>query len=159
MYKTMYLYKRLDKELVNILHIGYFLNRYGNILTELEIIVYSLIACEKTKVLSFDLHTETFQVICKSPFVHAHDDPYSISICILDNCLGLCETNWPTQDIWLLDSSGGNIKTWKKMCSIDLNKTLNWFGECTLLAIAFSEKNKLLLRGRGFYQPLVSGDT
>ncbi|KAG2238211.1 hypothetical protein Bca52824_092522 [Brassica carinata] len=49
---------------------------------------------------------------------------------------------------------GGNIKTWKKMCSIDLNKTLNWFGECTLLAIAFSEKNKLLLRGRGFYQPL-----
>ncbi|KAH0901827.1 hypothetical protein HID58_041330, partial [Brassica napus] len=86
---------RLDKELVNILHIGYFLNRYGNILTELEIIVYSLIACEKTKVLSFDLHTETFQVICKSPFVHAHDDPYSISICILDNCLVYAKLTGP----------------------------------------------------------------
>ncbi|CAN6920686.1 unnamed protein product, partial [Brassica oleracea var. botrytis] len=52
-------------------------------------------SCEKTKVLSFDLHTETFQVICKSPFVHAHDDPYSISICILDNCLVYAKLTGP----------------------------------------------------------------
>lgn len=120
--------------------------------------LYWFTECEKTKVLSFDLHTETFQVICKSPFVHARDDPYSVSMCILDNCLCVSENNLTTQEIWSLDSSGSNIKTWNKMCSIDLTKTLNWFGECTLLAIAFSEKNKLLLRGRGFYQPLVIHD-
>ncbi|KAG2238212.1 hypothetical protein Bca52824_092523 [Brassica carinata] len=120
--------------------------------------LYWFTKCEETKVLSFDLHTETFQVICKAPFSHAHDDPHSFSMCILDNCLCVSDSNWPTQDIWLLDPSGGNIKTWKRMCSIDLTKTRDWSGESSLLAIAVSEKNKLLLRGRGWYQPLLIHD-
>ena len=115
--------------------------------------LYWFTECKETKVLSLDLHTETFQVICKAPFAHVHYDPYSVSMCILDNCLCVSKSNWPTQDIWLLDSSGG-----KKMCSIDLTNTLDWSGKHALLAVAILEKNKLLLRGRGYMQPLVIHD-
>ncbi|KAF8096954.1 hypothetical protein N665_0298s0024 [Sinapis alba] len=120
--------------------------------------LYWFTECEETKVLSLDLHKETFQVICKAPFAYVHDDPHSVSLCILDNCLCVSKSNWSTQEIWSLDSSGGNVKTWKKMCSIDLTKTLDWSGKHTLLAIAILEKHKLLLRGRGYYQPLLIHD-
>ncbi|CAN6830638.1 unnamed protein product [Brassica oleracea] len=119
-----------------------------------------LTECEETKVLSFDLHTETFQVICKAPFSHVHD-LFRFSMCILDNCLCVSESNWPTQDIWLLDSSGGNINTWKKMYSIDLTKPLRWCGHhggSPVLTIAVLEKNKLLIRGHGRMKPLVIYD-
>ncbi|KAJ4897017.1 hypothetical protein Rs2_23811 [Raphanus sativus] len=88
---------------------------------------------EETKVLSFDLHTETFQVICKAPFSDVHD-PFRYSMCILNNCLCVSERYCTTQDIWLLDSSDGNINTWKKMCSIDITKTssLVWIKSPTL---------------------------
>ncbi|KAJ4912828.1 F-box protein [Raphanus sativus] len=119
--------------------------------------LYWFTYCAETKVLSFDLHTETFQVICEAPFSHVHD-PHSVSMCVLDNCLCVSTSNWPTQDIWSLDSSGGNMKTWKKMCSIDLTTTLDWSGKHSLLAIAILDKNKLLLRSRGNYQPLVIHD-
>ncbi|RID78353.1 hypothetical protein BRARA_A01193 [Brassica rapa] len=115
--------------------------------------LYWFTECKETKVLSLDLHTETFQVICKAPFACVHYDPHSVSMCILDNCLCVSESNWPTQDIWLLDSSGG-----KKMCSIDLTNTLDWSGKYALLAIAILENNKLLLRARGYMQPLVIHD-
>ncbi|KAG7572803.1 NAF/FISL domain [Arabidopsis suecica] len=51
---------------------------------------------EETKVISFDLHTETFQVICKAPFPYA---PYrfgvlSVILCILDN-----RFLWKPQDL------------------------------------------------------------
>ncbi|CAH2038301.1 unnamed protein product [Thlaspi arvense] len=48
--------------------------------------LYWLTGCEETKVLSLDLHTETFQVICKAPFAHV-TDPYHVNMCILDNRL------------------------------------------------------------------------
>ncbi|CAH8345822.1 unnamed protein product [Eruca vesicaria subsp. sativa] len=118
--------------------------------------LYWLTQCEETKVLSFDLHTETFQVICKAPFSHVN--LYRVSICILDNCLCVSKSNWPNQDIWSLDSSGGNIKTWKKMCSIDLTNTFDWSGKCALLAIAVLDKTKLLLRVRGSHHPLLVHD-
>ncbi|ESQ35723.1 hypothetical protein EUTSA_v10010027mg, partial [Eutrema salsugineum] len=35
--------------------------------------LYWLTECEETKVLSFDLHTETFHVVCKAPFAHVPD--------------------------------------------------------------------------------------
>ncbi|CAA7012972.1 unnamed protein product [Microthlaspi erraticum] len=104
--------------------------------------------CNETKVLSFDLHTETFQVISKTPFAHAPDWEY-VSLCILDNRLCVTEKKWPTQVIWSFDSSGGNNK-WKKMCSIDLTETIHWFPRYSLvpLPVAIMEKNKLLLHGR-----------
>lgn len=120
--------------------------------------LYWLTDCEETKVLSFDLHTETFQVICKAPFSHVHD-PFRFTMCILDNCLSVSESNWPIQDIWLLDSSGGNINTWKKMFTIDISKPLRWCGGTSLLTIAVLEKNKLLIRGRCHRkEPLVIHD-
>ncbi|KAF2603337.1 hypothetical protein F2Q70_00026581, partial [Brassica cretica] len=83
--------------------------------------LYWLTDCEVPKVLSFDLHTETFHVICNAPFAHVLD-PLSVTICILDNRLCVSLRNWPTQDIWSFQYSS---KTWAKMCSIDL--TQNFF--------------------------------
>ncbi|CAH8251920.1 unnamed protein product [Arabidopsis lyrata] len=67
---------------------------------------------KECKILSFDLHTETFQVICKAPFL-CERDPVGDTMCILDNRLCVSEINGSAQLIWSLDSSGGN-KTWKK---------------------------------------------
>ncbi|CAA7020821.1 unnamed protein product [Microthlaspi erraticum] len=111
---------------------------------------------EETKLLSFDLHTETFQVLCKAPFAHVHC-PYSVTMCILDNRLCVSRKNGPTQVIWSFDSSGGS-KTWKKMCSVDLTKTFSWFERYTLFPIAILEKTKLLLHCHGYSQPLVIHD-
>ncbi|KAF2564731.1 hypothetical protein F2Q70_00018245 [Brassica cretica] len=83
--------------------------------------LYWLTDCEVPKVLSFDLHTETFHVICNALFAHVLD-PLSVTICILDNRLCVSLRNWPTQDIWSFQYSS---KTWAKMCSIDL--TQNFF--------------------------------
>ncbi|KAG2300918.1 hypothetical protein Bca52824_037390 [Brassica carinata] len=118
--------------------------------------LYWLTECEETKVLSLDLHTETFKVICKAPFAHARKR-FDVFLSILDNRLCVSRRKWPTQVIWWLDSSDGS-KTWKKMCTLDLTKTSSWFGECHLLPIAFLDKNKLLLHGHGPFQPLVIYD-
>ncbi|KAG2318473.1 hypothetical protein Bca52824_011686 [Brassica carinata] len=95
------------------------------------------------KVLSFDLHSETFQVICKAPIAHVRD-PSSVCMCILDNSLCVLENNRFTLKIWSLDCSGGNTTTWKKLCSLDLTSR-SFFGECALLPIAILDKTKLLL--------------
>ncbi|CAA7020822.1 unnamed protein product [Microthlaspi erraticum] len=118
--------------------------------------LYWLTECEETKLLSFDLQTETFQVVCKAPFAHECCS-YSVIMCILENRLCVSRKDWLTQVIWSLDSSGGS-KTWKKMCSIDLTKTFSWFGERTLLPIAIVEKNKLLLHLHGNLKLLVIHD-
>ncbi|KAF3574157.1 hypothetical protein F2Q69_00063529, partial [Brassica cretica] len=112
---------------------------------------------EDTKVLSFDLHTESFQVICTAPFAHVPDDLYSVTICILDNRLCVSKKNWPTQEIWSFDSSSG---AWTIMCSIDLTKTFSWFGEpkFVLSPVAILNKNKLLLQGRDYFDALVIHD-
>lgn len=121
--------------------------------------LYWFSECKETKVLSFDLHTETFQVISKAPFAHVVLDPCSVIMCILDDRLCVSEKNWLTQVIWSFDSSGGN-NTWKILCSIDLTKTVSWFRESqyALLPIAILEKNKVLLHGREYLQPLVIHD-
>ncbi|XP_056841776.1 F-box protein At1g11270-like [Raphanus sativus] len=114
--------------------------------------LYWLTACEETKILSLDLHTETFQVICKAPFAHARGR-FDVFISILDNRLCVSRRKYTTQVIWSLDSSGGT-KTWKKMCSLNLTNTLSWFGECHLLPIAILDKNKLLLHSHVYLQPV-----
>ncbi|KAG7568321.1 Kelch-type beta propeller [Arabidopsis thaliana x Arabidopsis arenosa] len=113
---------------------------------------------EETKVISFDLHTETFQVICKAPFPYA---PYrfgvlSVILCILDNRLCVTQQNWPTQMIWSL----GSNKTWKILCSIDLTSDFYFPFSSEfeiILPLAILEKKKLLL-GRDGMQPLVIHD-
>ncbi|KAL0884772.1 hypothetical protein Bca101_008753 [Brassica carinata] len=117
--------------------------------------LYWLTDCVETKVLSFDLHTETFQVLCKTPFADAPHQK-DVILFILDNRLCASEKRWPTQVIWSLDSS----KTWKKMFSIDLTKTYPWFERCALvpLPVAILEKNKLYLHGREYLEPLVLHD-
>ncbi|CAH8335385.1 unnamed protein product [Eruca vesicaria subsp. sativa] len=85
--------------------------------------LYWLTECEETKVISLDLHTETFQVICKAPFAHARNG-FDVFMSILDNRLCVSRRKRSTQVIWSLDSSGGS-KTWKKMCSLDLTNTVS----------------------------------
>ncbi|KAF2550651.1 hypothetical protein F2Q68_00034886 [Brassica cretica] len=77
--------------------------------------------CEETKILSFDLHTEAFQVISsKAPFPNSHDNPYAIVLCNLDNRLCVSHKKWPDQVIWSFNSGS---KTWDKLFSIDLVMT------------------------------------
>ncbi|CAN6818556.1 unnamed protein product, partial [Brassica oleracea] len=105
-------------------------------------------------VLSFDLHNETFQVICKAPIAHVRD-PSSVCMCILDNSLCVSENDRFTLKIWSLDCSGGNTKTWKKLVSVDLTKRGSFFGQCALLPIAILDRTKLLLGGHECTQQLV----
>ncbi|ESQ37375.1 hypothetical protein EUTSA_v10002950mg, partial [Eutrema salsugineum] len=69
----------------------------------------------KTKILSFGLHAETFQIISKTHFVH--DSIEKIAMCNLDDRLCVSENKWPNLVIWSLDS---DQKTWTKIYSIDL---------------------------------------
>ncbi|KAL0763695.1 hypothetical protein Bca101_079846 [Brassica carinata] len=84
--------------------------------------------CEETKILSFDLHTETFQVISKAPFpANSHDDdnPYGILLCDLDNRLCVSHKTDSNQVIWSFNSSN---KTWLKIFSIDVVMTSFFYG-------------------------------
>ncbi|CAF2115929.1 F-box protein At1g11270-like [Brassica napus] len=117
----------------------------------------------EVKLLSLDLHTETFQVICKAPFVQPHSsDLYSITMCILDDRLCVSEKNWPNQEIWSFD---GANKTWTVMCSIDLTESVSLFEERSFArssiaqpSIALVDKNKLLLRGNDYFHTLFIYD-
>ncbi|KAG7569114.1 F-box associated domain type 1 [Arabidopsis thaliana x Arabidopsis arenosa] len=103
-----------------------------------------LTAGETTNVLSFDLHTETFQVMSKAPFLHHHDHSNrELVMCNLDDRLCVSEKKWPNQVIWSLDS---DHKTWKEIYSIDLNITSFWFGKhrFALTPLAVVDKDKLL---------------
>ncbi|CAH8266937.1 unnamed protein product [Arabidopsis lyrata] len=115
---------------------------------------------EETKVLSFDLHSETFHVLCKAPFARDHF-PFSHNMFILDNRLCVSEQDSSTQVIWSFHSSGGNKnKTWNKLCSIDVTRTRSWFIDINfpLAPIAILDKNKLLLQGRHCVGDLVIHD-
>ncbi|KAJ4866559.1 F-box/LRR-repeat/kelch-repeat protein [Raphanus sativus] len=75
--------------------------------------------CVETKVVSFDLHTEAFQLVSsKTPFpANSHDEnPYSIVLCNLDNRLCVSHMKWPDQ------SYGPSIQATRlgKLYSIDL---------------------------------------
>ena len=64
--------------------------------------------CQETKVTSFDLHTEAYQVISKAPFLNS--DPQEIVMCNLDNRLCVSEMKWPTQVIWSFNSGRHGTK-------------------------------------------------
>ncbi|CAH2033713.1 unnamed protein product [Thlaspi arvense] len=97
----------------------------------------------ETNVLSLDLHTETFQVICKAPFV-VPDSPTEINMCTLNNCLCVSLMDWPEQKIW---SFNAEEETWQVIYSIDLVRTFEWFRlhMFALTPLAVLGKNKLLL--------------
>lgn len=126
--------------------------------------LYWLTECVETKLLSFDLHTETFHVVCNAPFSHV-PDPRFVVLCILDNrlCVSLKIHPTRTQVIWSLGRVGSNMMmmTWKQMFSIDLTKTTfhdpPYFPQPALLPIAIVDETILLL-GFTCGSPLVIHD-
>ncbi|KAL0698636.1 hypothetical protein Bca4012_054758 [Brassica carinata] len=117
--------------------------------------LYWFTACEQPMLLSFDLHTETFQVICKAPFAHPCE-PHLLTMCILHDRLCVSERKQLTQVIWSFDSSG---KTWKTMYSLDLNPISSWWStDFAVLPIAILDKGQILLQGRAGIDPLVIHD-
>lgn len=104
-----------------------------------------------TRVLSFDLHTETFHIISKTPFVES--DSKKIVMCNLNNQLCVSQKEWPKQEIWFLNNSD---MTWEKIYSLNLqndshlfstNDSLVFFRDCILCAIplAVLKKKKSLV--------------
>lgn len=122
--------------------------------------LYWLTECKETKLLSFDLHTETFKVICNAPFSHV-PDPRFVVLCVLDNrlCVSLKIYPTKTQVIWSLGCN--MMMTWKQMCSIDLTKSTfqdpPYFPQPALLPIAIVDETILLLGYRSD-PPLVIHD-
>ncbi|CAH2038417.1 unnamed protein product [Thlaspi arvense] len=115
-------------------------------------------ACEETKVVSFDHHTEAFHVICKAPFANVH--PSKMGMCNLDDRLCVSEMKWPNQVIWSLNSG---TKTWDKFCSIDLQVTSHWFGNlhgplAPLTLFHGEEEKKMLFHNRGLSKTLLVHD-
>ncbi|KAG7564675.1 F-box associated domain type 1 [Arabidopsis suecica] len=117
--------------------------------------------CQETKVVSFDLHTEAFQVISKAPFAK-NVNPFDIVMCNLDNRLCVSQQKWPNQVIWSFHS---NNKTWEKMYSIDVTVSLVGKHICALPPLALlggkkknNNKKKLLFYSRELCQNLVIHD-
>ncbi|WZZ01334.1 hypothetical protein YC2023_073662 [Brassica napus] len=114
--------------------------------------------CEETKVLSFDLHTETFKITSKAPFNASHWD---VLLCNLNNRLCVSKMNLSDQVIWSFNSFN---KTWDKLWSIDINRTWLSFGFPTVSALSplaifvEKEKKKLLFYDRGYNHTLVIHD-
>ncbi|CAN7043330.1 unnamed protein product [Brassica oleracea var. botrytis] len=78
---------------------------------------------DETNILALDLHTETFQVIPRPPFLHSLLLLIESIICSIHDRLCVSERIWPEQVIWSFDSED---KTWKKIYSIDLKTTPYW---------------------------------
>ncbi|CAN7025230.1 unnamed protein product [Brassica rapa subsp. trilocularis] len=121
--------------------------------------LYWFTECEETKVLSFDLHTETFKITSKAPFNASHWD---VLLCNLNNRLCVSKMNLSDQVIWSFNSFN---KTWDKLWSIDINRTWLSFGFPTVSALSplaiFVEKEKkkkLLFYDRGYNHTLVIHD-
>ncbi|XP_010477784.1 PREDICTED: F-box/LRR-repeat/kelch-repeat protein At1g09650-like [Camelina sativa] len=125
--------------------------------------LYWFTDCLETQLLSLDLHTEAFQVICKAPFANVR--PHKMVMSNLDNRLCVStNTKIPSQDIWSFDP--GN-KTWDKIYSIDLGQTrhldIRVFLALTPLALLDGDKKKnkkkkLLYFGREPSQKLAIHD-
>ncbi|XP_019084194.1 PREDICTED: F-box/LRR-repeat/kelch-repeat protein At1g09650-like [Camelina sativa] len=122
--------------------------------------LYWLTDCKETKVVSFDLHTEAFQVISKAHFLN-FSDPYKVFMCNLDNRLCVSEMKWPNQMISIWSFSSSN-KTWDKTYSINLDLFVVWHGHgrngipnypisYVLMPLAILKKKKLL-----FYDPVIT---
>ncbi|XP_010420351.1 PREDICTED: F-box/LRR-repeat/kelch-repeat protein At1g09650-like [Camelina sativa] len=118
--------------------------------------------CLETKVVSFDLHTEAFQVISKAPFaINSSPNPLGMVMCNLDNRLCVSEMKRPHQVIWSFNS---NNKTWDKMYSIDLDFTVALHGiprftsyALVPLAILKKKKKKKKKKKLLFYDPKLTG--
>ncbi|ESQ52071.1 hypothetical protein EUTSA_v10017844mg [Eutrema salsugineum] len=76
----------------------------------------------ETRILSFDIHTENFQIISKAPFVEAASK--QIIMCNLNNRLCVSQKKWPTQEIWSL-----NKTSWEKIYSLNLQTDPHWFAK------------------------------
>ncbi|XP_010495227.2 PREDICTED: F-box/LRR-repeat/kelch-repeat protein At1g09650-like [Camelina sativa] len=104
--------------------------------------------CQETKVVSFDLHTEAFQVISNAPFVKSpHRN--GMFMCNLHNRLCVSVMKRPQQVIWSFNS---NNKTWDKMYTVDLDLTvvhgIPIFTGYPLVPLAILKKKKLLFCDR-----------
>ncbi|KAG7588455.1 F-box associated domain type 1 [Arabidopsis suecica] len=112
---------------------------------------YYFTDCLETKVVSFDLHTEAFQVISRAPF--AKVEPYLMVMCNLDNRLCVSMMKFLLiQEIWSFHL--GN-KTWEKIYSIDVYQTFIKFyipTKCAFMPLALldgqKKKKKLLFYSR-----------
>ncbi|CAF1729868.1 unnamed protein product [Brassica oleracea] len=97
----------------------------------------------EAQVLSFHLHTETFDVMAKIPVAYAPH--HRITMCSLNDRLCLSEDKGDTQTIWSLNQD--NV-TWDKTYSINLRSTLNCIEEKYLYSmppVASLFDNRLLL--------------
>uniref|UniRef100_A0A1J3F2T9 F-box/LRR-repeat/kelch-repeat protein n=1 Tax=Noccaea caerulescens TaxID=107243 RepID=A0A1J3F2T9_NOCCA len=118
--------------------------------------------CEETKVVSFNLHTEAFQVMAKTPFANAH--PRDIVMCNLDNRLCISGFVLPDKQVIWSFNSGNN--TWDKVYSIDVYSTSVFFNipsdfalsPLTLLDVKKKKKKKLLFHDRADNQTLLAHD-
>lgn len=122
--------------------------------------------CVEPKVLFFDLHNESFQVI-KAPFTNALRR--EMVLCNLDNRLCVSVMKLPDQVIWSFNSSD---KTWEQMYSIDLDLTCRLHDiptklasatPCALMPLALlhgqkNKKKKLLFYDRVCTRKLVVHD-
>ncbi|CAN8270122.1 unnamed protein product [Cochlearia groenlandica] len=85
---------------------------------------------ETTKILSFDLHTETFHIMLETPFVvqaeYIRICLNKIIMCELDNRLCVSRKEWPKQEIWSLNNSN---MTWEKIYSLKLKNDFKLFNE------------------------------
>ncbi|WZZ16732.1 hypothetical protein YC2023_109821 [Brassica napus] len=114
---------------------------------------------DETNILALDLHTETFQVIPRPPFLHSLLRLIESIICSLHDRLCVSERIWPEQVIWSFDSEE---KTWKKIYSIDLKTTPSWRRNNrwrTFTPLSVLGKDKLLFYdGESSDGPLVTLD-
>ncbi|EOA39256.1 hypothetical protein CARUB_v10012255mg [Capsella rubella] len=78
----------------------------------------------ETKVIVFDLESETFRLLPKNPVSRSHPD--HIDLCILDNrlCMSKRKRRTMMQEIWSLQLS--SEETWIKIYTIDLRSCSSW---------------------------------
>lgn len=105
----------------------------------------------ETKVIVFDLETESFRLLPKTPV--ASSQPRVIDLCVLDNrlCVSKRKCNAMIQEIWSLQSSSED--RWVKIYTKDLSRSSS--GPCTPLAIC---KNKEILLRNNFDDDLLKYD-
>ncbi|KAG7569562.1 F-box domain [Arabidopsis thaliana x Arabidopsis arenosa] len=78
----------------------------------------------ETRVLAFDIQTEKFHIISKTPFVQQVSK--KIIMCNLNNRLCVSQKEWPMQEIWSLINSD---MTWEKIYTLNLETAANWFAK------------------------------
>lgn len=111
---------------------------------------------KETKILSFNLQTEVFQVMSETPIIHAY--PHWTIMCSLNSCLCVSVLTDTSQEIWTLNPH----KTWEKQFSINVGIESFWFGKVIrpISPVVMLEGKKLLLQDNSDIHPgLVLHDT